>query len=109
MKIVERIRHWHRGTLLPPRYNGPNSAVVFFQLDRYQQPALARVLDVIGRFWLAHWKWIVATAIAVAAVRPKLHPWGTQRRTVSALRDLARYRNRDRALSGRHVCRAKGF
>jgi hypothetical protein len=41
---------------------------LFHFLDHYEPPALAKALGTIGRFWLAHWKWIIGTAIAMVAL-----------------------------------------
>jgi hypothetical protein len=68
MKVADRIRQWYRGTLLPPPYSGTGSGLVFIRPDRYQQPALAKALGVLGRFWLANWRWIITTAVAALAI-----------------------------------------
>ena len=36
-----------------------------FLTGYYEQPALAKVLGVLGRFWLAHWQWIIGTVLAI--------------------------------------------
>jgi hypothetical protein len=63
LAIVQRVKGWYQGRFVEP-HNEPNSPVVFL-MGHYEQPPLARLLGVLGRFWLAQWKWIIATAIAV--------------------------------------------
>jgi hypothetical protein len=58
MSLKAIIRAWYRGKLLPPRPG-------IVELDRYQQPPLAEGLGIIGRFYLAHWQWIIGTAVAI--------------------------------------------
>jgi hypothetical protein len=66
MQVIEKIKEWYRGRYVP-RSNDPHSSLVFVG-GRYEQPILARALGTIGRFWLAHWKWIGATIIVPLAV-----------------------------------------
>lgn len=63
MPIIEKIKEWYRGRYVPPPPNDPRSSLVFVSPGHHEQPILARVLGTIGRFWLAHWKWIVPTII----------------------------------------------
>jgi hypothetical protein len=61
MKIIAKIKEWYRGRYVPPS-NDLRSALVFIS-GHYDQPILAKALGILGRFWLAHWKWIVPTII----------------------------------------------
>lgn len=63
--FTDRIRDWYRGTYVPPPPNDPYSQIVFIGPGRYEQPRLAKILGVLGRFWLKHWQWIVGTVVAV--------------------------------------------
>jgi hypothetical protein len=66
--IAERLKVWYRGRYISPPPNHPYSSVVFVSPGHYEQPALAKVLGIVGRFWLAHWKWIIGTVIAVVGL-----------------------------------------
>jgi hypothetical protein len=73
MKVTERIRNWRWGRFVPYEVQ-PGS--LFVRLGgEYQRPALAKAIDVVGRFWMSHWKWLMGTAVAVAlAVYAKHRP-----------------------------------
>ena len=66
-KFVTRLRDWYRGEYIPPPKNNPSSSVFIISPGHYEQPPLAKILRRLGRFWLDHWKWIVA-AIVVPVV-----------------------------------------
>ena len=68
MAIVEKLKDWYRGRYVPPPPNDPNSQVIFLSLGHYEQPALAKILGTLGRFYLAHWQWIIGTVLAVIAI-----------------------------------------
>jgi hypothetical protein len=59
VQIIKEIKKWYRGRYVPP----PDNSYVAFVCPHYEQPILARDLGAVGRFWLAHWKWIVPTII----------------------------------------------
>jgi hypothetical protein len=63
--ISDLIREWYRGTYIPPPPNDRNSALIFILAGHYEQPPLAKIMRVIGLFWLNHWKFIITTIIAV--------------------------------------------
>lgn len=65
MNLIATLREWYRGKYVPPPPNDPDSPVVFVSAGHYEQPLGARALGLLGRFWLAHWKWIITTALAV--------------------------------------------
>lgn len=67
MSVAEKIKSWYRGTYIPPPENDPHSSVVLLSLGRYEQPLLAKILGALGRFWLAHWQWIIGTTIAIVS------------------------------------------
>jgi hypothetical protein len=66
--ILERLQTWYRGTYVPPPRNNPTDPIVFISLGYYEQPLLAKVLRVIGQFWLSHWQWIIGTAITIVGI-----------------------------------------
>ena len=66
--LAERIRDWYRGTYVPPPPNDPDSPIVIISIGHYEQPLLAKLLGISGRFWLDHWQWIIGTALAVLAI-----------------------------------------
>ncbi len=68
MKLRERITDWYRGTYVPPPPNDPNSLLVIISSGHYKQPLLAKLLGAIGKFWLAHWQWIIGTCIATIGI-----------------------------------------
>ena len=68
MAILEKLKNWYRGRPIPPPANDPNSRLIFLSLGRFEQPALAKLLGKLGRFYLAHWQWIIGTAIAIIAI-----------------------------------------
>jgi hypothetical protein len=72
MLLINKIKTWYRGKYVPPPPNDPNSPIVIISLGHYEQPALAKLLRVIGRFWLSHWKWIVGIIIAVVGIAVSL-------------------------------------
>lgn len=65
MSLGEQSREWCRGKYIPPRPNDPNSPIVVISPDHYEQPLLAKCLGALGRFWLAHWQWIIGTFLAI--------------------------------------------
>lgn len=65
MNLAERLREWYRGRYVPPRPNDPNSPIIVISLGHYEQPVLAKCLGALGRFWLAHWQWIIGTSLAI--------------------------------------------
>ena len=68
MAIVEKIKEWYRGRYIPPPSNDPNSELFFLSLGHYEQPALAKLLGTLGRFYLAHWQWVIGTVLAFVAI-----------------------------------------
>ena len=68
MAIVEKLKDWYRGQYIPPPPNDPNSRIIFISAGHYRQTALARMLGILGRFYLAHWQWIIGTVLAVIAI-----------------------------------------
>jgi len=49
--------HHHRTT--------PTVLIIVISPGHYEQPVLAKCLGVLGRFWLAHWQWIIGTSLAI--------------------------------------------
>jgi hypothetical protein len=65
MALRERFTEWYRGRWVPPP---PPGRHVVFLMGHYEQPRLARILGVLGRFWLAHWQWIIGTALVIIGI-----------------------------------------
>ena len=68
MRIWKRFQDWYRGTYVPPPKHDPDSPLVRISPGRYEQPPTAKLLRVLGRFWSAHWQWIIGTALAIIAI-----------------------------------------
>jgi hypothetical protein len=68
MSLIEKIKTWYRGKYIPPPPNDPDSPLFIISPGHYEQLALAKLLRAIGRFWVARWKWIIGTAIALAGL-----------------------------------------
>jgi hypothetical protein len=68
MELTQKVKEWYQGRHVPPPPPDPGSRVVFFDLGHYDQPAAAKWLGVVGRFWLAYWQWIIGTAIAIVGL-----------------------------------------
>lgn len=66
-RMSDKLATWYRGRYVPPPRDegGP---VFFVSLGHYEQPLLAKLLGILGTFWINHWKWIISAAIAVAAI-----------------------------------------
>jgi hypothetical protein len=58
----------YRGNYVPPPPNDPYSSIIIISPGHYEQPLLAQGLGVLGRFWLAHWQWIIVTTLAIIAL-----------------------------------------
>jgi hypothetical protein len=67
MGIVQKLKNWYRGRYVPPPPFDSDS-IVIFGLGHYEQPPLAKLLGVLGRFYLAHWQWIIGTALAIIGI-----------------------------------------
>ena len=67
MRLVDRIRDWYSGRYVPPR-NDPDSTLVVISPGHYEQPLMAKFLRTAGRFWLAHWQWIIGTILAIIGI-----------------------------------------
>jgi len=65
MALTERIKKWYRGKYIPPPPNEPDNPIVIVRSGHYEQPVLAKLLRVIGQFWLRNWRWIIITGIIV--------------------------------------------
>lgn len=68
MGVWERLKEWYEGKYVPPPSIDPDSSFVIISPGHYEQPLVAKILRVIGNFWLAHWKWIIGTVLAVIAI-----------------------------------------
>ena len=66
MSILQKLKEWYRGRYIPPE-NDPNSGLFFIQGD-YDRPWVARAADLLIRFWLEHWQWIIGTVLAIIAI-----------------------------------------
>ena len=68
MKLIDAIKKWYQGTYVPPPPIDPHDTVIIVSMGHYEQPLLAKILGFIGRFYLAHWKWVIGTTIAVISI-----------------------------------------
>jgi hypothetical protein len=68
MSVWNTIKDWYRGVYVPPPKNDPDSSIVRISPGHYEQPLFAKMLGAVGRFWLAHWQWIVGTMLALVAI-----------------------------------------
>ncbi len=59
MSLVAKFKKWYKGTLIIPSQSDIISP------GYYKKPFVAKILGVIGRFWLANWKWIIGLIIAI--------------------------------------------
>lgn len=64
--ISQRIEKWYEGEFIPPD-NKPGDLVVRV-MGHYERPPLARLIARAIAFYLTHWKWLITTVIALAAV-----------------------------------------
>jgi hypothetical protein len=62
------LKTWYRGRYVPPPPHNPYSRAVFISAGHYEQPRLARLLRRLGQFWMAEWRWIIGTVLAIAAL-----------------------------------------
>ena len=63
--LVNKIKKWYQGKLIEPD-NDPDS--IIFRFSHVERPLLAKILIILGKFWLNHWKWILMFLIGVAGV-----------------------------------------
>ena len=67
-QLRQRLRDWYRGKYVPPPPNYPDSPLFVLSPGHYEQSLFAKLLRTLGRFWLAHWQWVIATTLAVLAL-----------------------------------------
>ncbi len=60
--LIARLREWWRGEYLP------SPSDMFVSPGEYDQPLLARVVVLVWRFWLVHWKFVLSFVVAVVAL-----------------------------------------
>lgn len=66
MAIVQKVKNWWRGEYIRPSLGeilGEEEPT-----ERFRRPYFVRSLYVVRRFWLAHWQWIIATALAIIGI-----------------------------------------
>ena len=61
--MKETIRRWWEGRYVPP---DPNTLVIY--LGHYEKHWTARAVQGLIAFYLAHWKWLIGTAIAICGM-----------------------------------------
>lgn len=61
--LPKAIKDWYIGPYVPGPYH-PN---IFFA-GGHQPHWTARVAQRLAQFWLAHWRFLVSTAVAIAAI-----------------------------------------
>lgn len=65
-RLAQRLKHWWRG-----EYIKPSLGEIFGEeepKEPFRRPYFVRCLYTMGRFWLAHWQWIIGTALAIIAI-----------------------------------------
>jgi hypothetical protein len=61
----KRIEEWYRGPWVTPP-DDPSSPLVF--MGHHEPHWTARAAHALVGFWLAHWQWVIGTAIAVTGL-----------------------------------------
>lgn len=64
-RLRARIAAWYEGTYVPPPANDVVGSLVIISTGHMARPWLARALDAVGRFWLAHWQWIIGILVVL--------------------------------------------
>jgi len=65
-KLAQRLKQWWRG-----EYIKPSLGETFGEekpKERFRRLYVVRCLYVMGSFWLAHWQWIIGTALAIIGI-----------------------------------------
>ncbi|TAJ98219.1 hypothetical protein EPO44_11980 [bacterium] len=65
-RLAQKLKGWWRG-----EYIKPSLAEIFGEeesKERFRPPYFVRSLYAMARFWLAHWQWIIGTALAIIAI-----------------------------------------
>jgi len=60
------VSKWAVGEYVPFK-NDPNSSVIVCT-GHWKRPAVVNAALRVSEFWMEHWKWIIPTGIAAAAV-----------------------------------------
>lgn len=68
--FVKRVRDWYRGKYVPYE-NDPNSALLVLG-GSYRRHWTSKLVHAAVDFYLAEWKWIIGTSIALWVVYLKL-------------------------------------
>lgn len=71
MRLRDRIQEWYRGPFVAPQ-NDPSSPIIV--LGHHEPPVLAKLLGALVGFWLAHWKWLIGTTVAIIAIFTRVRP-----------------------------------
>jgi len=64
-KILNRVRSWWRGKLIAGEYDPENGLLIFPYEDR---PRIFWQIKAVLDFLRPHWKFLVTTSIAIAAI-----------------------------------------
>lgn len=62
--MFDKIKEWYEGEYIPYR-NDPDSPVVIVGPGHLRRPVLAYMIKWTFDFWLAHWQWVITTALAI--------------------------------------------
>lgn len=66
MSLIEKIKNWYDGEFILYK-NDPHDTVVIIG-GSYKRHWTARIARLLVKFWLAHWQWTIATALAVCGL-----------------------------------------
>jgi len=65
MRIIDKIKNWHRGIYIPPQKNYQNDGIFILSTGHYEQPLLAKIITVIGAWFVLEYKWIIGIALLI--------------------------------------------
>jgi hypothetical protein len=66
LAVLSAIKKWYEGRYVPHK-NDPSSPLVFVG-GNYERHWTAQAARIVVRFWMEHWKYIITTSIAAAAL-----------------------------------------
>ena len=64
--IWQRLASWYEGRWVA--YENPPGSVVVILGGNYERHWTSKVAHVLVDFYLAHWQWIIGTALAIAGL-----------------------------------------
>jgi len=69
MELKRKVKEWYRGKYISPeernkKINGP----FYVLIGSYEKTKSAKLAEILFKFWVNHWKWIVASIIGLIAL-----------------------------------------